>query len=326
MCLDGAPSSKAAALGNPVNESFFLNGRVLSTDLPLAAARAGSSRQIDTQIEVDRSAVGRNIPRSVPEGMLLAEHRRGDFGHCVTRKENNYLLRLFGMCDFLIDHKLDRVEVRPAAELPEDLLATLCSGILSSLLAILSKNWPLHASAVRWTNGLGVAFLGGSGAGKTTLAAACCTVGGQLVTDDVLVTDTDSSGQLTCFSGATELRLRENSLELAIIPTSWARRITADHRTAAQPKPSADFKTPLHALVLPKRTSAKSIKITRLSTAEAVLELARYPRFAGWTEPQVLETRFRRLSAIARTASLWRMEMPFGSPASAIEKLLLQIF
>jgi len=313
-------------LDNSVKERFFLNGRVVNTDLPLAAAPADSSLRIDTEIELNRSAVGRDIPRTVPEGILLAEHRRGDFGHCVTRQENSYLLRLFGMCDFLIDHKLGRVEVRPAAELPEDLLATLCSGNLSSLLAILSENWPLHASAVRWTNGLGVGFLGGSGAGKTTLAAACCAVGAQLVTDDVLVTDTDSSGQLSCFSGATELRLRENSLELASIPSSWARRITADRRIAAQPKPSAGFKTPLHALVLPQRTSAERVKITRLSTAEAVLELARYPRFAGWTEARALENRFRRVSAIARAASLWRMEMPFGAPTRAVDELLLQIF
>jgi hypothetical protein len=57
-------------------------------------------------------------------------------------------------------------------------------GPILALLCYMRGFVPLHASAVR-ISGRAVAFAGPSGAGKSTLAAALCTRGHALVTDDV---------------------------------------------------------------------------------------------------------------------------------------------
>ncbi|MDX2054192.1 MAG: hypothetical protein SFV15_17460 [Polyangiaceae bacterium] len=257
--------------------------------------------------------------------MVLAEYRRGAIGHCVAQNEDHYVLRLFGACDFVISRDLRAVEIRPAPEITDDHLVTWCCGIFSASLAILSGAWPLHASAVNLPEGDGLAFVGGSGAGKTTLAAACCMLGAQLVTDDVLVTQTDTTGVVSCYAGSTELRLRAHALDPSNVPSEWARRKTADGRLAVRPNLVVSDQTTLRTVVVPTRTGTSSFKLTQLNGPEAVLELAKFPRVAGWLEAGRHAERFSRLAAIARGAAVFRLEMPSDSAEQTVSTLLTQL-
>ena len=70
----------------------------------------------------------------------------------------------------------------------------------------------LHASAVA-VDGIGLAFVGQSGRGKSTVAALMCVDGAELVTDDVLTVD--PGPPVRCQGGASELRLRAAAAHLA---------------------------------------------------------------------------------------------------------------
>lgn len=68
----------------------------------------------------------------------------------------------------------------------------------------------LHASVVS-IDGRGVAFLGGPGAGKSTVATACLAAGARLVTDDVCVLDRQNT--VTVQSGPPSVKLDPDTLE-----------------------------------------------------------------------------------------------------------------
>ncbi len=308
----------------PQFKSYRLNGHVLHTQLPLSAAETSEAGYPQTELTLSQAS--RTIPSTRPEGRVLAEYRRGVIGHCVVQQEQHYVLRLFGACDFVISKDLRAAEIQPSEGIAEDLVLTWCCGIFSASLAILSGAWPLHASAVLLDNDHGLAFVGGQGAGKTTLAAACCMAGAQLVTDDVLVTGTDSNGELDCYSGSSELRLRSQAFDAAKLPGAWLQRKTADGRLAVRPNLLALDQTRLRTIVVPSRSQIDATKLTRLAGTEAVLELAKYPRVVGWSEAGALAGRFRVLATIARGADVFRLEMPQNSAEQSVATLLKQLF
>jgi hypothetical protein len=69
----------------------------------------------------------------------------------------------------------------------------------------------LHASAVA-SAGRAVAFTGPPGAGKSTLAAHCIALGGQLVADDVLVLSFSPDGQVLAHPGMPNVKLWRDAL------------------------------------------------------------------------------------------------------------------
>ncbi len=89
--------------------------------------------------------------------------------------------------------------------------------------ALLKRGFePLHATAVV-VDGRAVAFLGASGVGKSTLAAAFVRSGYRVLTDDVLVVQ-ETGGRMMAHPGPTRLKLF----------SSTARRLAADVTGAVQ--------------------------------------------------------------------------------------------
>jgi hypothetical protein len=81
--------------------------------------------------------------------------------------------------------------------------------ILGPVMAVVLHQWGyliLHASAVS-VEGRVVAFLGGSGWGKSTMAAALQARGHRLVADDIVAVDFDLEGQPQAYAGFPQLKL-----------------------------------------------------------------------------------------------------------------------
>jgi hypothetical protein len=87
--------------------------------------------------------------------------------------------------------------------------------------AVLRGREVLHASAVAF-DGRAVAFVGPSGAGKTSLATRLLLRGARLVTDDVLAVERRGDGTIVAHPGAALLALRPAELE-ALAPGDLAR-------------------------------------------------------------------------------------------------------
>lgn len=95
----------------------------------------------------------------------------------------------------------------------EDLLvrAILLSPVLNVLLHV-RGNLVMHASTVSFRN-KAISFVGESGWGKSTMAAAFCKLGGSLVSDDVAAIQFPRQGQPVVTVGIPQFKLWPNVLE-----------------------------------------------------------------------------------------------------------------
>ncbi len=168
----------------------------------------------------------------------------------------------------------------------------------------------LHASAVALD---GLAFVGQSGRGKSTVAALLCLDGAELVTDDVLAMDTGPP--VTCTGGAPELILRDGAAVLAESQPDARTRVTADDRLALALRVAPLEPVPLAAIVIPAPShTATDVEIRRLPPSTAVFWLLAFPRVHGWCRPDVISRDFAVISQIADTIPVYDVTIPWGPP------------
>jgi len=144
---------------------------------------------------------------------------------------DEYLQRVPGVASFHVSHGRD-VIVEPApGALPADIRAYLLSPIFSTL-CYQAGMYSLHASSVRVGNGV-VAFLGHSGAGKSTMAAYLERRGYQVISDDICLLDpraSDAGGTLVV-PVAPALKLWRSALEqLGATPEHLPRVFSRDDK------------------------------------------------------------------------------------------------
>jgi hypothetical protein len=120
-----------------------------------------------------------------------------------------YLLRFPGLADFVITGNL--VSCRPHANCRDDSLRHLVLDQVIPRMWAHKGNLVLHASAVQLPNGQVVAFIGDSGWGKSTLAAALQASGSQLLCDDTISLKACKEG-VQLIPSYTGLRLNEDSI------------------------------------------------------------------------------------------------------------------
>jgi len=113
----------------------------------------------------------------------------GAISIAAARKDGAYLIRFPGLADFTIDAGLAVVQVFPVAARDEGVLAHLLVDQLLPRLLNQRGRLVVHASSVALPDGRVIAFLGATGQGKSTLAAALMQYGCALVTDDCLLLD-----------------------------------------------------------------------------------------------------------------------------------------
>ena len=207
---------------------YELHGLRVASVVPLGVPE---SDQTKVDLELHRGAAAA-VPAAPPPGEVIREFTWGEGnGVACSRDEDGYLLRFYSTCDFRLDSALRAVEIRPDPELDPGLLAPLLEGPVLSTILALEGECVLHASAVE-VGGRALAFIGGSGRGKSTLAALICLGGASLVSDDVLRVDL-SGEEARCFPGGRRTRLRSNAAALLdSLPAGEVER-TADDRFGA---------------------------------------------------------------------------------------------
>jgi len=245
-------------------------------------------------------------------GLLLAERKyNGVQGFCLTKTPEQYLLRFYGMCEFEI--RPDFGEVRPFHDPSRDvgwLQAFLAANVFGHLLALAGKPG-LHASAVSFPEGV-VAFVAGSGQGKSTMAALLCAEGGCLMTDDLLALELKPN-EVLCHTGSQQIRLKEKAASLAsLFPQQTSK--TPDDRLSISlscEPPS----TLLGAIVVPQPSKTETrIKTERLSEKEAFLRIAAASYLGAWKTSEGTQSRFRNAGEIVRKVPVFTATIPWGPP------------
>jgi hypothetical protein len=289
---------------------YSLHGLRIRSDLALGTPAAADG-PID--LELTLAAAAGAVSEEPPPGEVIAQLLLGGRRFYVgTDQEARYVLRIPEVCDFVVDRSLAAVECRPAPSAQPEVLALLVRGALLAFILGLGGACVLHASVVE-TDGGSVAFVGGSGMGKSTMAALACRDGARFVSDDLLRLGADPPPSWVGCSA--ELRLRPVAAALAGgREIEWAARETIDDRVAVRPPGPRGSSGPIGAVVVPAPTRTEpDLTLDRIEPVEAAFVLSAFPRLM-WTSPAVLATQFDGVSRLADGVPVYRASVPWGPP------------
>lgn len=226
------------------------------------------------------------------------------------RTAAGYLLRFPDLADFEVSVEGDTVAAYPAPGVSEAAVRHL---YLNQVLPLaLSKQGKLvfHASAVE-IGGMGVAFMGESGRGKSTLAASFATGGFRFLTDDGLTVEACDHGYRIVPSHPS-IRLWKDS-EAALLapdtPAAPALEFTSKSRfLAGQAIAFCDSPRPLRRVYFLGQGGASRIAFQRLSPAEALIELVKHSFLLDIEEREMLAAHFDELSGLASLPIYYRLD------------------
>jgi hypothetical protein len=167
-----------------------------------------------------------------------------------------------------------------------------------------------HASAVE-ANGGAIAFMGGSGWGKSTLAASFATNGCRFLTDDGLVVEA-AEGGYRALPSHPSVRLWEDSREVliggrtrAVSPVQFTSklRFLADDTMVfcAEPKP-------LDCVYFLGEGAAREVTFVRMSASEALIELLKHAFVLDIEARDSIASHFDRLAHLARLPIHYRLD------------------
>lgn len=253
------------------------------------------------------------ISDCTPAGQTLANFAFGDGrGYALMDTGAGYILHYYRACQFWIGYDLRSVSVHLSPDAEPDVAALLLTCNVIACVLLLSGEYVLHASAVE-IGGQTIAFMGGSGMGKSTLATLLCTRGARFVTDDLLRLQLKGK-DFRCFPGVGEIRLRKGASALAEDFPTMVRRTTPDDRIAL--KVDNDRSMPrLSAFVVPRPSRrCHRLKLERLPCSRALLYLMAYSRVQGLQQGEYLQRQLNSFACIASNVPVFAAEIPWGPP------------
>ncbi|MDQ6726625.1 MAG: hypothetical protein M3066_10750 [Actinomycetota bacterium] len=294
--------------------SYQLHGLRVRSEVPLhALPLADDGNGFDLDIFCGLPAP---VGTGAPPGEVVAELTvAGSRYYTATRTAENHVFRTHGWGDFVIDVAARTIECRIDDKVAPEFISVLLGGTITAFYLGLAGRSLLHGSAVE-TDGVCTAFVGHSGAGKSTMAATMCAAGGRLVCDDVLHLDLERGAH--CLGRSSELRLRQTSLSVldGMDPMPSIRK-SPDGKVAIafEVAPPGDLELSRIVIPLPSRTN-DTVELRRLRGAEAFMGLSRYPRILGWRTPEVLQARLVFLAALSERVPVFEAVLPWGPPFS----------
>ncbi len=299
--------------------TYALHGLLVRSAIPLVAHSVAGATP-DLVVSPSQTAIVPSVPA---DGTLLARDDDERRGYAVTSRGDSHLIRFYGSCDFEYVAGLRSLAARRAPGVPEELSSIFLAANVLSCVLTLQGRYVVHASAVA-IGDHAVAFVGPPHAGKSTVAAALCALGADLVTDDALRVELDAPYPL-CHGGAAELRLRPEAARVARQSSGCTSRETADGRLALRPARYRRGPLPLSALVIPVlSSSALRVDLSVLSPREALIRLQ--PRVECWIDQAIRERQFRQAADLVRRVRCFQALLPHPTrDAEAFAPLLLAL-
>lgn len=286
--------------------SYAVHGLRVRSDLPLPLTRAVDHARPDVEVVHAAAAA---VPDEPPPGESYGSVGEPPARGWWSLDGETWRIRFGGRCELRAGPPWRRVEVdvdpsAPGGEVGDRIVKT---GVLLALER--SGHHLLHASAVD-VGGLTIALAGAPGAGKSTLAALLCADGGELVSDDQLRVELETTGSgVICHPGLAAIRLRPPVSHLAAglgdaVAGTW------DGRTAVSPSAVGGARR-LDALVLPEVVQGlEAVGLESLSASQAMLALAgtrSLPGVASW-----MAERFHLHASLVERLPALRVRLPRG--------------
>lgn len=202
----------------------------------------------------------------------------GEAATLFCRVPGGFLLRFVDQADFRITLDPPDVTCTPCPGIDDETLADLHFNQVLPLILAYQGQTVLHASAVA-VGGQGIAFIGATGRGKSTLAASFARAGYPFLTDDGLIVVRSSHG-FAVEPRRPILRLRSDSeaqMRSSPVPDSAGDDLTKRRIGASQTLPFCSNPVPLHAIYILLESQAPALPtVARLAPAAAVAELMQH--------------------------------------------------
>lgn len=293
-----------------------LHGVVVRSALSLDSGRRVSSDGADTEpVDIELHLDSPSLqPDGPPPGELVVSFSAGEVPvYSAAVDDEIARLRVHGLCDFEIAPDRRVAWCRPVSGADVGALSLVARGAFLAFWLGLHGECVLHASAIE-IDGRAVVFTGGSGMGKSTMAAWACSAGARFVSDDLL--RVDGSERPGWVGRSPELRLRPSAETLvAGRHGEWAARQSVDGRLAVLPPLSEASSTEIGALVVPQPSKdATELRLDTLDPIDAVLAVARFPRLEGWRLPRAIEAQLDGAARIAGAVPVYVATVPWGPP------------
>jgi hypothetical protein len=288
-------------------DRYAIAGQAIESELPLPELPLCPEQRPGRVLRIRQGGV-------LPSPTRVIDEKRLDDGRLW--------LAVFGATKGLIFHfpELAQFAVSPDGlcvdyfiepGVPEESLRHL---LLDQVLPYLAASWGgqvFHASAVE-ISGAAVGFLGDSGRGKSTLAAAFARRGFRVVTDDCLSVS-EARGEYQVRPWSSDIRLWPESIQAvwgAPVGSKAVAHYTRKQRIATPP-PSAELPLPLERLYfLQPPSDDTAIRIVPMPPREACIELTRQAFLLDPSDPIQVRNLFEDVGSMAESCSIHRLSYP----------------
>lgn len=284
---------------------------VVSSDLDLHLAEVEPSRPVELAIHRRVDPLDIDWEATTPDLLVQFHDEAQQTGYVAARTPDGYRLRFTGLCEFDLSTDLAEATWALVPGRAPDLVSVLAVGALSAFRMVMAGRLVLHASAV-CARRRGLAFVGASGMGKSTMATLMCSGGATLLTDDVAPVDMDGR-EVLLTPGGPESRLRPAASVLR--ERFDVARTTSDGRTAVTLPSWSDGPVTLDAVVIPLPSRERAeVVLAPLTPADALIVLSQFPRLPGWVDIEVLRQQFDLLADLVDRVPVYMAQVPWGPP------------
>lgn len=227
------------------------------------------------------------------------------------RTRAGYAIRFPGYADFAVSRSGGSVECHPVPGVARDAIEHIYSNQVLPLALSCAGRLVLHASAVD-IGGRGAAFIGVSGRGKSTLAAAFAAKGDAFLCDDGLLVEV-RAGRLRGFPSAPSLRLWGDSVASVLggmhdgRPAPYSPKV---HFAAGRRLRHRARALPLDRAYFLGAGRARGITIEPMPRGEALIELVRHSFLIDVESGAMLAAHFEAIAAVARASTFFRLDYP----------------
>ena len=247
----------------------------------------------------------------------------------IGRSVDGYQLRFPGLADFRVSATGDCITCHPASRLPRSTLAHLLLDQVLPLAMTRRGLLVLHASAVHIPRCGTIAFVGPTGCGKSTLAAAMGLAGCDVVTDDCLVVH--SGTRCVAMPGYPGLRLWQDAARgLGVRDHAGARvaHYSIKRRLVSQAVSFRSKPSPIAALFVigARRRRGLPTRVRILGARERLMALASCVYLMDVEDRRQLAQMFRSLTSLVARAPVVRLNLRDGrreARAAAVEVLTI---
>lgn len=256
------------------------------------------------------------LPRSSGDVVMTMIEPDGNPWLTCTKTDKGYRFHFPVLADFLVDRLGRRVTCVARPGTPAETIRHLFLDQVIPLLLNLRGREALHASAIRTASGA-CAFIGQSGRGKSTIAAAFLAIGYPVLCDDCLLLKDDPDRVLIepAYPG---LRLWDDSREVLLghaRSTLPVAHYTSKRRVYASDADHGDDEfLPLQGVYTLRRNEDEEPLtdplIEPLSLRDAFMELIEYAFRLDLTDRAMILRQMRVLERVASKVPVKRLRLP----------------